>query len=61
VKKLTWIGTEKGLGFIPGFPAEDFDCEDEKTAAELVKGGCYEYAKTSSGAAKDAAKAEDEV
>lgn len=51
MKKLKWLGK----GYVPGVPAQDFDCEDDKLAAELVKGGGYAYAKPG----KDADEKED--
>jgi hypothetical protein len=44
MKRLKWVGETKGLSFVPGHPAADFDCEDDTVAEELVAGGAYEYA-----------------
>ena len=48
MKKLRYVGPqqgEPGFKFVPGVPTTDFDCEDEKLAANLVKSKRYEYVK----------------
>lgn len=43
-RKLKFLGAGKYAGnFIPGVPAQDHTCEDDRRAAELVKSGLYEY------------------
>jgi len=40
MKKLKYVGP----GYVPGVPAQDFECDDDKLADELIKGGAYKLA-----------------
>lgn len=53
MKKLKWVGDKKGWSAMPScgvpghhcaHPNKDYDESDDKVAAELVKGGGYQFA-----------------